>query len=92
MAWYVEHQGRIHAILSGLLEDEIRPQDRGGSATANSIAEEEMAADYNRSGYKFFRVQRENRNSHIHGSSLKDSSICSMYKGDISGKTRLDLH
>ena len=51
VAWYVEHRGRIRAILSGLPIGEIRPQEKGGSAAANPITRAEMAADHYRSSH-----------------------------------------
>ena len=48
VAWYVEHSGRIRAILSGLPIGEIRPQEKGGSAAANPITETQMAVDHYR--------------------------------------------
>ena len=56
VAWYVEHRGRIRAIMSNLPIGEIRPQEKGGSTTANPITGAEMAADYDRPGYRFLRV------------------------------------
>ena len=51
VVWYVEHRGRICAILSGLLVGEIRPQKKGGCTVANPTTRAEMAADYDRPGY-----------------------------------------
>ena len=56
MAWYVEHRGRIRAILSGLLVGEIRPKEESGCAVANPTIGEEMVVDIDRSGYKLARV------------------------------------
>ena len=56
VAWYVEHRGRIRAILSGLPIGEIRPQEEGGSTAANPTTGAEMAVDYDRPGHRFTRV------------------------------------
>ena len=92
VAWYVEHRGGIRSILSGLPVGEIRPQEKGGCTAANFTTRAEMAADYDRLGYWFAKVWGEKYHRHICGSSLKDGSLCSMYKGNISGEIRSALH
>ena len=56
VAWYVEHRGRIHAILSGLSVGEIRPQEKGVSTAANPTTGAEMVANYYRLGHGFAKV------------------------------------
>ena len=56
VAWYVEHRGKIHAILSSLPIGEIRPQEKGGSTATNPTTGAEMAVDYDGPGDKLTRV------------------------------------
>ena len=56
VAWYVEHRGSIHAILSGLPIGKIRPQEKDGSILANPTTRAEMVANYNRPDHRFTRV------------------------------------
>ena len=56
VAWYVEHRGRIRAILSGLPVGEIRPLEEGESAPANPTIGTEVVACHYRHGYRFTRV------------------------------------
>ena len=92
VGWYVEHRGRICAILSSLLVGEIRPQDESGCFATNATTREEMSKDHNKLGDRFVRVWRENCNPCICGSSLKDGSLCFMYKRDINREICLVLH
>ena len=56
VASYVEHRGRIHAILSGLPVGEIRPKEESRRVTTNSTTRAEMAVYHYKPGYKFARV------------------------------------
>ena len=56
VASYVEHRGRIRAILSSLPIGEIRPPEEGGSAAANPTTRTEVVVDHYIPDYGFAKV------------------------------------
>ena len=87
----MEHHGRIHAILSGLLADEIKPQQKGGNAVANPTIRKEMAANH----YRLIDLSESDKKITItvfmdRLSKMVHFAPCT--KWNINGKMHLALH